>query len=37
MEYLFLGEHPLLGGEMDRIVEGGLRAPAAMAAMVRKE
>jgi hypothetical protein len=35
MEYLFLGEHPLMAGEMDRIVEAGLKPPSAMAALVR--
>lgn len=35
MEYLFLGEHPVLPGDMDRVVEQGMLAGAAMAAMVR--
>ena len=35
LEYLFMGDHPALPGELDRAVEHGFRAPTALAAMVR--
>lgn len=34
LEYLFLGQHPALPGEMERAVEHGFKTPAALAAMV---
>ena len=37
LEYLFMGEHPALPGDIDRVIEHGFRAPAALAAMVRLE
>lgn len=35
MEYLFLGEHPALPGEMDRVIEAGVRHAGALGALVR--
>lgn len=35
MEYLFLGEHPVLPGEMDRVIELGLRPGSELATLVR--
>ena len=34
LEYLFMGDHPALPGELDRAVEHGFRAASALAAMV---
>lgn len=34
MEYLFLGEHPVVPGDMDSVIESGLRPASALGALV---
>ena len=36
LEYLFMGEHPALPGEVDRALEHGFRSPGSLAALVRE-